>query len=150
MNVLEKIDAEIRQAMKARDFARLGALRLIKTSVKNREIELIHPLSEAEFFACLSTMVKQRHESIDQFKKGGRADLVKKEEDELRVLEGFLPKQLSEGEIDTMIAEAVSATCAKGPKDMGAVMKALKEKTAGRADGKFLSEKVKQKLSSLS
>ncbi|MBI2339028.1 MAG: GatB/YqeY domain-containing protein [Deltaproteobacteria bacterium] len=150
MNIIQKLDEEIKQAMKAQNSVRLGALRLIKTSVKNKEIELIHPLSEAEFFACLSTMVKQRHESIDQFKKGNRADLVKKEEDELRVIEDFLPKPFSEGEIDALVAEAVSATGAKGPKDMGTVMKALKEKTAGRADGKLLSEKVKQKLSSLS
>ncbi|MBI4411461.1 MAG: GatB/YqeY domain-containing protein, partial [Deltaproteobacteria bacterium] len=102
------------------------------------------------FFACLSTMVKQRHESIDQFKKGNRDDLIKKEEDEIRVIEGFLPKQLSEGELDSLIAEAMSTTGAKGPKDMGLVMKTLKEKTAGRANGKLLSEKVKNALSKIS
>ena len=150
MGIIQKLDEEIKKAMKAQDSVRLGALRLIKTSAKNKEIELIHPLSEAEFFACLSTMVKQRHEAIDQFKKGNRDDLIKKEEDEIRVIEGFLPKQLSEGELDSLIAEAMSTTGAKGPKDMGLVMKTLKEKTAGRADGKLLSEKVKNALSKIS
>ncbi len=146
MTILEKLDQEIKEALKARDQSRLDAIRLIKASVKNKEIELIHPLSEAEFFAVLSTMAKQRHESIDQFKKGGRVDLAEKEEKELAVISSFLPQPLSDSELDHLIAEAISQTGAKSPKDMGLVMKALKEPTMGRVDGKILSERVRSKL----
>lgn len=149
MTILEKLDQEIKESLKARDQVRLDTIRLIKTAVKNREIELIRPLSEAEFFAVLSTMTKQRNESIDQFKKGGRTDLVEKEEKERTIISSFLPQALSDAEIDRLIAEAISQTGAKSPKDMGLVMKALKEPTAGRADGKILSEKVKSKLGSI-
>ena len=149
MTILEKLDNEIKTALKARDEARLATVRLIKSQVKNKEIELIHPLSEAEFLAVLSTMVKQRRESIDQFSKAGRTDLVVKEEIELKVIESFLPQQLTDAEVDAFIAQAVAESKAAGPKDMGAVMKLLKDKTAGRVDGRVLSDKVKAKLASI-
>ncbi|HBF12527.1 MAG TPA: glutamyl-tRNA amidotransferase [Deltaproteobacteria bacterium] len=146
MTILEKLDNEIKTALKAREEARLATVRLIKSQVKNKEIELIHPLSEAEFLAVLSTMVKQRRESIDQFSKAGRTDLVVKEEIELKVIESFLPQQLTDAEVDAFIAQAVAESKAAGPKDMGPVMKLLKDKTAGRVDGRVLSDKVKAKL----
>lgn len=149
MTILEKLEDEIKTAMKARDQDRLGAVRLIKSTVKNKEIELIRPLSETEFFAVLATMVKQRQESIEQFKKGNRNDLVAKEEAELKIIGSFLPQSLSETEVDSLITDAIIKVGAKTPKDMGLVMKELKEKTAGRVDGKLLSDKVRAKLSSI-
>ena len=150
MTVLEKLEQEIKEAMKAKDQARLSAVRMIKATVKNKEIELIHPLSEAEFIAVLSTMAKQRRESIAQFTQGGRTDLVATEEAELKIIESFLPQALSEAEVTNLINEAVAQSGAKGPKDMGAVMKLLKDKTAGRVDGKALSDQVRARLASLS
>lgn len=150
MSILEKLDQEIKGAAKAKNTARLATIRLIKNAVKNKEIELLHPLSEAEFYSVLSTMAKQGRESIEQFKKGGRNDLVDKETGELNIIETFLPKPLTETEVARFIDEAVAETEAQGPKDMGKVMKALKEKTAGRIDGKTLSEKVRSKLSQIS
>ncbi len=150
MSILQKLETEMKEAMKARDTDRLAAVRLIKSTAKNKEIELLHPLTETEFFALLSSMVKQRQESIDQFKAGGRTDLIEKEEKEIKVIQSFLPQSLSEAEVEALITKAINETGAKGPKDMGAVMKALKEPTAGRFDGRLLSEKVKTKLGSLS
>lgn len=146
MTILEKLDLEIRNAMKGRDQARLETVRMIKAAAKNKEIELLHPLTEAEFFSLLATLVKQRRESIEQFAKGGRTDLARKEEGELKIVQSFLPQALSETEVDCLIAEAMEAVKAAGPKDMGAVMKQLKEKTAGRVDNKFLSDRVRAKL----
>lgn len=146
MSNLQNIESELTKAMKARDQVRVDALRLVKATVKNKEIELIHPLSETEFFSVLQTMVKQRKESIEMFAKGGRTDLVAKEEGEIAVIEAFLPKAMGDAEIDAMIRQSIADTKASGPKDMGLVMKALKEKTAGRVDGKKLSEKVRNLL----
>ena len=148
MTILEKLEADLKEAMKARNQDRLSAVRLIKSTVKNKEIELIHPLSEPEFFAVLATMAKQRHESIEQFKKGNRNDLAATEEKELEVIHSYLPKSLSDAEVDKLIADAVAKVGAKTPKDMGLVMKELKEKTTGRVDGKILSDKVRTKLTS--
>ena len=147
MTILQKFEQEIKDALKSGNQIKLSAVRMIKSTIKNKEIELMHPLSDAEFMAVLSTMAKKCRESIEQFSKGGRAELAKKEEDELGIIESFLPKSLSESELDLLIQEAITAVHAVGPKDMGAVMKALKEKTAGRVDGKLLSDKVRAKLS---
>lgn len=149
MTILEKLDSDIKEAMKARQTDRLAAVRLIKATVKNKEIELIRPLSEPEFFAALATMTKQRHESIEQFKKGNRNDLAAIEEKELEVINSYLPKSLSDLEVDSMISAAITKVGAKTPKDMGLVMKELKEKTTGRVDGKLLSDKVRTKLSAI-
>lgn len=147
--ILEKLEAEIVKAMKARDQVRLGAVRLIKSTVKNKEIELIHPLSETEFFSVLGTMAKQVTDSIEQFTKGGRTDLVDKEKGELQVIQTFLPQAMSDAEVLALVQEAINASGATGPKDMGAVMKVLKDKTAGRVDGKKMADLVKNKLSNL-
>lgn len=149
MAILDKLDLEIKTAMKGRNQARLDVVRMIKAAAKNKEIELLHPLTEAEFFTLLTTLVKQRRESIEQFSKGGRTDLAKKEEGELVIVQSFLPQAIEEAEVDRLIGEAIAAVHAAGPKDMGAVMKQLKEKTAGRVDNKFLSDRVRARLSSL-
>lgn len=147
MSILAKLEQDIKESMKARQEARLFAVRLIKSTVKNKEIELIRPLSEAEFFDVLSFMAKQRRDSIEQFEKANRMDLVAKEKSELEIIESYLPKRLSDEELTAAIEKAVHTTGAKGPKDMGAVMKALKAETSGRVDGKMLADRVKSRLS---
>ncbi len=132
----EKMDEEMVLAAKAKDKIRLSALRMLKSGLHNREIDLKRELGEAEFLQLLSSMVKQRKDSIEQFAKGGRTDLVEKEEAELKVIEEFLPAQLSEAELDAAIAEAVREVGAEGIRDMGKVMKVLMPKLTGRADGK--------------
>ena len=143
----ETIDGEMVLAAKTRNKVRLSALRMLKSGLHNREIDLKRELGEAEFLQLLSSMVKQRKDSIEQFAKGGRTDLVEKEEAELIVIEEFLPAQLSEAELEAAIAEAVREVGAEGVRDMGKVMKVLMPKLTGRADGKALGEKVKARLS---
>lgn len=140
------IDEDLKTALKAKEADRVSTLRLIKAAVKNKEIDLRKPLSEQEFFSVLGTMVKQRRDSAEQYEKAGRADLAKKETDEIEVIQGYLPKAFSEEELTRLIADAVKAVDAKDPKDMGRVMTELKSKTAGRVDGKHLADKVKAAL----
>ncbi len=143
----EKVDQEMIRAAKAKDKIRLSALRMLKSGLHNREIDLKRELSEAEFLQLLSSMVKQRKDSIEQFEKGGRTDLVEKEKAELKVIEEFLPSQLSEADLDAAIAEAIREVGATGIRDMGKVMKVLMPKVTGRADGKVVGDKVKARLS---
>jgi uncharacterized protein YqeY len=147
MTFKEKIDTQMILAAKMKDKIRLSALRMLKSGLHNREIDLKRELGEAEFLQLLSSMVKQRRDSIEQFARGGRKDLVEKEEAELKVIEEFLPAQLSEEELDATIAEAVREVGAEGVRDMGKVMKVLMPKLTGRADGKAVGEKVKARLS---
>ena len=147
MTFKSKLDQELVLAAKATDKARLSALRLLKNGMHNREIDLKRELTEAEVLQLLSGMVKQRKDSIEQFEKGGRADLVAKEEAELQVIQEFLPEQLSESQIDAVIDETIRETGAAGVRDMGKVMKALMPRVAGKADGKAIGEKVKLRLS---
>jgi uncharacterized protein YqeY len=143
----EIMNNEMVLAAKAKDKIRLSALRMLKSGLHNREIDLKRELDEGEFLQLLSSMVKQRRDSIEQFAKGGRADLVEKEEAELKVIEEFLPAQLSEAELDASIAEAIREAGAAGVRDMGKVMKILMPKLTGRADGKAVGDKVKARLS---
>ena len=147
--ILTMLESTIKEAMKARDAARLETVRGIKAAVKNKEIELIRPLTEVEFYGLINTLSKQRRDSIEQFKNGGRTDLADKEAIELTILETFLPQALTEEEVNNLISESILSSKATGPKDMGVVMKALKEPTAGRFDGKALSDMVKARLQSL-
>jgi len=142
-----KIEQDMVAAAKAKDRISLSALRMIKTAVHNREIDLKRELSEAEFFQVLSSMVKQRKDSIEQFAKGGRADLVEKEESELKVIHSFMPAQMSEEDVNREILQAIAETAAVSVKDMGKVMKVLMPKLTGKADGKAVGEKVKAVLS---
>ncbi len=147
MTLKKKMDQEMILAAKAKDKIRLSALRLLKSGLHNREIDLKRELNEAEFLQLLSAMVKQRKDSIEQFEKGGRTDLVEKEEAELKVIQEFMPTPMSEAELDAMIAEAIRETGAASVRDMGKVMATLMPKVTGKADGKMVGEKVKARLS---
>jgi uncharacterized protein len=147
MKFKNKLDQEMILAAKAKDKIRLSALRMLKNGLHNREIDLKRELNEDEFIQLLSGMVKQRRDSIEQFDQGGRPDLVDKEEAELKVVREFMPVQMSETELDAIIAEAIRETGAAGVRDMGTVMKFLMPRVAGKADGKMVGEKVKQILS---
>ncbi|HVO65232.1 MAG TPA: GatB/YqeY domain-containing protein [Syntrophales bacterium] len=148
MGIDEKVNSEMVLAAKAKDKVRLSAIRMIKTGIHNREIDLKRKMTEAEFLQLLSTMVKQRKDSIEQFQKGGREDLVEKETAELKVIQEFMPEQMSEADVDRAIEAAIKEVGAAGIKDMGKVMKILMPKLTGKADGKLVGEKVKEKLSS--
>lgn len=150
MSILQKLDSDLRQALKSGDKARLATIRLIKSTAKNKEIEIGGALSEPQFFAVLSSMIRERRESIDQFKKGGRDDLVKKEEGEIVFIEAYLPQPLNDSELSSLVDKAIESVGASGMKDMGAVMKQLKDKTAGRVDGRKLADVVREKLGQLS
>jgi len=146
MTLKDQLDDAMKQAMKARDDLRLSAIRMVRAMVKNREIEQKHELDDQGVIEVISTLVKQRRESIRLYQEGNRQDLVDKEESELAVLLGFLPAQLSAAEITELVTRVISETGAQGSKDMGKVMKALAPLTSGRADGKTVSETVKRLL----
>lgn len=147
MNLKEKINSEMISAAKARDKIRLSAIRMIKAALHNKEIDLKRELNDEELLQVLSSIVKQRKDSIEQFGKAGRVELVEKEEEDLKVVQGFMPEQLSEEEIETEIEKAIEEVGAVSIKEMGKVMKVVMSKLTGRADGKIVSEKVKAKLS---
>jgi hypothetical protein len=135
-------------AMKARDEPRLSALRLIKTSLKKHEIDSMKALDEPTELQLLSTLIKQRRESADMFRKGGRLELADREEAELKLIESYMPSAPSAAEIDAAIAAAMAETGVSSVKQMGVVMKAAQAKLAGkRVDGKALSDQVRAKLS---
>ena len=147
MTLKEQLDDAMKQAMKARDDLRLSAVRMIRSQVKNREIEQKHELDDQAVIEVISTLVKQRRESIRLYQEGNRQDLVDKEEAELAILLGYLPAQLSAAEITELVTRAIGEAGAQGIKDMGKVMKVLTPLTTGRADGKTVSETVKRLLS---
>jgi len=150
MTVFEQIQKDIVAAMKAKDEVRLSVLRMVKSAFQLKEVEKIRPLDEAESIALLQTLVKQRKESIDQFAKGGRQDLVDKETEQLKVLETYLPAGASDADMDAAISNAVTATGATSMKQMGAVVKAAKEALTGKSvDGKALSDRVRERLSKM-
>lgn len=146
MSLIQTIDDQMKSALKGGEKERLSALRNIKSYLKNKAIDARRDLNPQEITQSLSTLAKQRRESIDAYEKAGRNDLVEKEKNELSIIEGFLPKPLTDEELGEMIKQAIADTQASGPKDMGLVMKALKDQVTGRADGKVVSEKVKQAL----
>jgi uncharacterized protein len=145
----ERIDSEMKDAARAQDKRRLGTLRLLKSQIKYREIELDKPLEDPEVIATVGSMIKQRRDSIEQYLAGNRPELAQNEREEIVILEAFLPKQLSDEELFKLVQEAVTASFAKGPKDMGGVMKALMPKVAGKAEGKRVSDAVKASLGKL-
>ena len=137
--------------MKARDSLRLAVLRMMKTALKNKEIEKREPLEESEEMAVVRTLVRQCRDSIEQFRKGGREELAQKEEAELKLVEAYLPPAVDESKIDQAVAAAVQETGATSPKEMGKVMKAVMAKFAGQTvDGKLVSGKVRAHLESRS
>ena len=147
MTFRESLDRQMVKAAKEHAKIALSTLRLIKTALHNREIDLKRKATDEEFLQILSSMVKQRRESIEQFAKGGRTDLVEKEEAELKIVQSFMPAQLTEEEISALILSAIAEAGAVSIKDMGKVMKILMPKITGRADGKAVGERVKASLS---
>jgi uncharacterized protein len=147
MPLLDRIQKDMVEAMKAKDEARLGTIRMIKTALKKQEVDSMKPLDESAEMQIMNTLLKQRRESADLFRKGGREELAKKEEAEIKVIETYLPAAPSSTEIADAINAAITETGANSPRQMGMVMKAAQAKLAGkRVDGRALSELVKQKL----
>ncbi|MBM3804095.1 MAG: GatB/YqeY domain-containing protein [Acidimicrobiia bacterium] len=147
MTIQEKIQEDIKESMRVKDALRLDVLRGMKSAIKHKEIEKIRTLEESEVHQVLHTLVKQRKDSIDQFKKGGRADLVAREEDELKILESYLPAAVSGEEIQKVVSQSIAELQATNPKDLGRVMKAVMAKLAGRiVDGKLVSEQARAQL----
>lgn len=147
MSLSEQLNEAMKAAMKARDSLRLNAIRMIRTAIKNREIDERRELDDQEVIGVLSTLVKQRKESAQVYREGGRPELAEKEEQELAIIQEFLPAQLGEAELHAIIESAVNETGAVSMKDMGKVMKIVAGKTLGRADGRLVSELVKARLS---
>ena len=146
MTLKARITEDMKDAMRAKDTARLSTIRLLLAGIKQREVDERKELTDADVLAVIDKMVKQRRDSIAQFEAGKRMDLVAIEQAELEVLHGYLPKQLADAEIDALVAEAIGTTGAASPAGMGKVMAELKPKLAGRADITLVSAKVKAKL----
>ena len=145
--MLADVNARITRAMKAHDAPTLSALRMLKTALTNKEVEKGRALEPGEELQVVATLVKQRRDSIEQFQKGGRQDLVEKEQFEVTLLEGMMPPPVSTAEIEEAVAKAVLETGATSPKDMGRVMKAAMAALAGRpVEGKAVNEAVRRKL----
>jgi uncharacterized protein YqeY len=148
MPLLDQIQKDMIAAMKNRDEQlRLDALRMIKTALKKHEVDSMKPLDEPAELQILNTLVKQRNESADMFRKGNRPELADKEEAELKIIESYMPSSPTEAEMDAAVAAALAETGATSAKQMGVVMKAAQAKLAGkRVDGKALSDRVRSKL----
>ena len=152
MSLKERISSEIKTAMKSGDRNTVSVLRMVNAKILEKEVELRskkgrdYQLNDEEAVGVILTYAKQRRQSIDSYREGGRDDLAAQEESELLILQQYLPKQLSEEEVEAMVEQAISETGASGPQDMGTVMKALMPKVKGAVDGKLLSEMVQRKL----
>lgn len=147
MSLLDQVQKDMVQAMKAKDEARLGAVRMIKAALMKYKVDNMKELDEAAEMQVMNSLLKQRRESADMFRKGGREDQAAKEEAEMKLIEAYLPALPSDEELDAAIAAAIAETGANNAKQMGLVMKAAQAKLAGkRIDGKVLSERVKGKL----
>ena len=146
MSLYDTISQDFKQAMKAKEDVRVSVLRMLKTALKNKEVELCRKLDDPEIAAVIRSQVKQRRDSVEQFTAGGRTDLVAREEAELVFLEAYLPKQLGREAVEAAAAALIAELGAGSSKDMGRVMKAFTSRYAGQADGKLVSEVVKEKL----
>lgn len=146
MSLKQQISDDMKAAMRAKDMARLGAIRLLLAAMKQREVDERIELSDADVVAIIEKMLKQRRDSISQYEAAGRQELADAEKFEVGVLQGYMPQQLGEAEIEAAVAEAVAATGASGPQDMGKVMGVLKSKLAGRADMGKVSALIKAQL----
>jgi uncharacterized protein len=143
----QRIEEDMKSAMRAKDKERLGTIRLILAAIKQREVDERKSLTEAEVLAVLDKMVKQRRESIAQYEQAGREDLAAKESAELTVIGNYLPTPLSDAELDALIQQAVTGTGAESVRDMGKVMNMLRPQVQGRADMKLVSDRIKARLS---
>jgi uncharacterized protein len=149
MSFAERIQKDLTGAMKGKDELRLSTLRMIKSALKNKEVEKMRPLEDLEALQVMQTLVKQRRESIEQFTQGGRKDLAEKEAKEITIIEEYLPAAPSHDEMLAAIEDAIAETGADSPKGMGAVIKAARARLAGKTvDGKLLSDRVRERLSS--
>ena len=146
MTLKERLNADMKEALKAHDAARLSTIRMVISAVRNKEIDSRKDMDDEGVLSVLATSAKQRRESIEQYEKAGRQDLVDKEKAELEVIISYMPQQMSREEIETLVKDAVAESGAKGPNDMGKVMKVLMPKVKGRADGKLVNEVVKETL----
>ena len=147
MTLMERISEDMKAAMRGKETVKLGALRMAKAALMNREVERGRPLDEAESQQVIASLIKQRRDSIEQFEKGGRADLAAKEQAEIGLLEAYIPPPVDTAEVERAVDEAIQETGATSAKDMGRVMKAVMAKFAGaQVDGKTVSELVKRKL----
>jgi hypothetical protein len=146
MSLLKKLDEDLTTALKKSDKLKLSVLRMAKAAVKNQQIDKGRELSDEETLAIFSTLAKQRRESIEQFSKGGRDDLVQQETLELAILQSYMPAQLSPEEIDDMVLQAIKESSATNENDMGKVMKILAPRIKGVADGKFVNNRVRELL----
>ena len=149
MTLSERIDSDLKDAMRARDAEKLGVLRMLKSAIKNAAIEkggASAELDDSEATQVIRKQVKQRQDSIESFEKGGRTELAEKEKSELAILNTYLPAAMDGEELSRMVREAIAEVGATSRAQMGAVMKALGPKVAGRADGKTLSQEVQQQL----
>jgi uncharacterized protein YqeY len=147
MDLRAQLMNDMKTAMKEKDAVKLETIRFLQSAVKNREIELRpNPISDEEVVSVVKKMIKQRKESIEQFQAAGRQDLVDKETNELKYLEVYLPAQMDKAQIEALVAKVITETGASGVKDMGKVMKEVLARSAGKADGKVVSEAVKAKL----
>jgi uncharacterized protein YqeY len=142
----ERIDNDFKEAMKARDKKRTGAIRLIRADLQRRAKEKREELTDEEVVGALVSQAKQRKDSIEQFTEGGRQDLADIEIAELAVINGYLPEQMGEDEVRKIVSETIAATGATGPKEMGKVMGALMPKVKGKADGKLVNQLVRELL----
>ncbi len=148
MTYLERIQNDLTAAMKEKDELRLSVLRMVKSALKNKEVEKMRPLEDLESLQILQTLVKQRKESIDQFTKGGRKDLAEKEAKEITIIETYLPAAPNDAEIHEAIESAIAETGGDSLKQMGAVIKAARARLEGKTiDGKVLSDRVRERLS---
>lgn len=148
MSLKSQLESDMKDAMRARENETRDAIRYVLSAVKNAEIDKKGELSEEEELKLIRSQVKQRMDSIEQFRAGGREDLAAKEESQVRILEKYLPQQMSDEELEAFVRQGIEETGAEGPKDMGKVMGALNKKTDGRVDGKRLSTAVRSALGS--
>jgi len=148
MSLQEQISAALKDAMRARDEVKMATLRLVLTAIKKREKEARSLLEDQEVISVITTQIKQRRESIEQYRQAGREDLAQTEESELQILQGYMPEQVSEEEISNTLDEIIAEVGAASMKDMGTVMKAAMAKLAGKAEGGAINAMVKEKLSS--
>jgi len=147
MAIVQQVEKDLVAAMKAREELKLSVLRMMKTALKLKQVELNKPLEDSEAMAVLRTLVKQRHESVEAYRQGGRDDLADKEAAEIKIVEAYLPAAATDEEIEAAVAAAMAETGATSPKELGKVMKAAMAKLAGKnVDGKRVNEKVRAKL----
>ncbi len=148
MSIPERLTAELKEALKSKDELRVSVIRMIKASLKNKEIEKFGKLTDDDILSVLSSMCKQQKESIEQFKLAGRMDLAEKEGKELKIIQSYMPAQLTPQELDNIMISTIKEAGASSPNDIGKVMKLLMPRVKGIADGKIVNERVKELLSS--